>query len=200
MLPTMEIELTISVDPGQLRTLSKDEIDDGWTLNREYESLDYATWDDAHAALELERELIVTADASASTWLEFEERCDEFDSDDDLILSQYFTVDIGCGALVLALNAAGFRTAYSCRGHPEAKRHGGGARFPCILVASDQARWEQLEPLLRASNCGAEIREGALLLLAHSVTAFLTLADVLLASKAVFVGLGPMAVCDEEVT
>lgn len=191
MMPEADVDLRIDVDVRELRVLTADEVEYGWTINREYAYMGQLSWEEVRHVIEVESAALATADRRSATAEEFEQACEKLSDD---LLEDLGGLDLGAASAVTALSAAGFISAYSCRGHPAGYRYNGGSKHPAILTAADARHFEVLQPLLPSSACGAVVDERCLLIYARSVESFMALAKQLLSSADSFDQLPPLEI------
>jgi hypothetical protein len=189
MMPRHDIEPCIDVDPSSLRVPSAYDVAFGFSDNREYEPLIDVSWDEAHDCLQAEARWLRRA-MDATTVSEFddvlakvpdqERATDDFDW---LFRHQ----DVGVAGLVLGLNAAGYATCYSCRGHADLPD-----RVPQVRLTCAPERLPLLLYAARNVGCGAQTDDyGLLNLYAPSADRLHRLAQVMLAHRAGFAALRP---------
>lgn len=92
-------------------------------------------------------------------------------------------IELGVAGLVAALNATGYVTAASCRGHDGADRRP-WADHPVVYFAADRRGASQLAPLVEVAGCGFTIdeeRPDLLAIEAPSIACTVRLASALLA-------------------
>jgi hypothetical protein len=95
-------------------------------------------------------------------------------------------LEIGVAGIVYALNAAGFLTAASCRGHVGSTAW---SDEPVVFVATDRPRAQQLAPLVASHRCGFAIdfdRPELLVIRASSAREMIELAKSVLRDPASF--------------
>jgi hypothetical protein len=155
VVPTWQVDVSAeSVSPNVRGQLEADLRMRAWVANAEHLALWPGDWDSAANALAKERELVAEADERSESAEQFEQLLTDAEAEhrDD----ESSPLDLGVAGLVLALNAAGFATASSCR------QHVGGAPFgdcPFVYTTGDDRR---IEVLLRlARDVGAGLTEGA---------------------------------------
>lgn len=92
-------------------------------------------------------------------------------------------IELGVAGLVAALNATGYVTSASCRGHHYADRRP-WADHPVVYFATDRQAASRLAPLVDAAGCGFtidEARPDLLIIEAPSIACTVRLASTLLA-------------------
>lgn len=201
MIPRAGIELWID-DPGLASGLpAPDEVEaagfaDG---NDQYE--DYfaqASWDEAAEALNVERDLIRIADASASAPSEFDSLIDgDLEDWQQIALSG---LDAGVATAVLALNAAGCVTTTSCRGHPGRYANDDGRDYPRVRFMADPARAMLVRDAAAISGCGFGVEPPIVEVFAQSLTEMMAFAEAVLAARGAFDALPAPAHCASPTT
>ena len=120
MIPVSEVDIFQDPVAAEVRLPAQEDLEGALDGNFEYEPrFMLATWDDAGESLAVERGRLAAA-AKAHTREAFEEILDgdPTDVDDVEEVAPLRGLDVGVAAVVLALNAAGYITSTSCRGHP----------------------------------------------------------------------------------
>jgi hypothetical protein len=168
------MDIARDLDPKQLRWLTPGRTWEEDSIQRAFAYLGHARWRDASAALEREEQLVRDG----------HHHVPEADDEDviarDIVEEAFQILDLGVVAAVLALNAAGCRTLYSCRGGDEhAQRHpvvtfrARPFSVPTLLAAAEDAR------------CGLENAEhGGVILYAASVDTVIRFARSLIGRRA----------------
>lgn len=155
VMPHFDVEPTVEYEPGRLRSLTAEEIIDGFAVVRDYQHLRAFDWSEVDACLRAERAVLDDASRRARSDREFEDMMsaaenEAFESDEGD--QTYFGLDIGTAALVLGLCAALGLTFYSCRGHVPGSRH--EADFPQVGVVLDMERAAIIARLSAETSCG----------------------------------------------
>lgn len=188
MIPRTDIEIRQEVDLDALREPGRETVEyPGWLgTQRDYYAgfYDEAAWELAEEALNDERVALERVAAEANDEQEFDDLADQrFDAEAPLM----GYLELGVTALCIALNAAGYVTASSCRGHPGTPRD-----LPQILLSCDRPRGQLLLELARRAGCGIQnFERTGLVVYAASVADFLALAELVLASAERFRALPP---------
>jgi hypothetical protein len=146
-----------------------------------------ATWDEAAAALEVERDLVQAADAAAATPAQFDDFLDGDLEDWQLIALE--GLEAGVAAATLALNAAGCVTTTSCRGHP-GKYAAPGHDFPRVRFMADPERAAIIRTAAQDSRCAFGVEPPVVEVFARSVAEMLAFAEAILATRREFERLG----------
>lgn len=187
MIPRANIELWID-DPALAAGLpGPDEVEAaGFTDgNYQYEDyLAYTSWDEAAEALDVERDLIRSTDASATTPSDFDSTIDGDLEDWQLIALN--GLDAGVATAVLALNAGGCVTTASCRGHPGRYANDHGRDSPRVRFMADPARATLVRNAAAATGCGFGVEPPILEVFAQSVTEMIAFAQALVAARGAF--------------
>jgi hypothetical protein len=188
LIPRLDIEAEIDVDLDTIHPPGRGTVEyPGWLgTQRDYspEFYDEASWELAVEAIADERDALAKVGRKATNEEEFDELAfQEFDAEAPLM----GYLELGTSGLCTALCAAGFVTAYSCRGHsPEPPG------LPQILLSCDRPRAEALAQLAEKAGCGLQNFQGTgLALYAASVSDFLDLAEAVVAERARFELLPP---------
>lgn len=188
MIPVYDVDLQVA-PPLELRVLTQDEVENGWLMCQSYGWPDAYPWDEIDEALLVEEQAIDAYDAASNSVAEFEAAAE---ADADRVMETLLgTADAGVGTLMLALNAAGFVTGYSCRGHPPPTS---GASHPVIVMAADRAHLDVLVPLVAQTGCGVDDFEGSVRVYATNVRAMLRLARAVVSARDAFDALPAMYV------
>jgi len=143
VIPEFEPVPSEPVDPAQLRTLTAQEWNDGFDSNLAYFPVCDYEWDTAERALAVEAAAIDGAAAAAATPEDFEATLEAVGDSDAW---DFGGLDVGVTGLVFALQAAGFRTSNSCRGHP---RFG----LPFVRTVLDAVHLDFLLPRVEEAGC-----------------------------------------------
>jgi len=152
VLPTWSVVVVVDdVSPNVGGTLDTDLRMRPWVANMDHFALRPGDWAVAEATVAHEAELVRQADHASSSDAEFEDALAEFEGEH--FDADWSGLDLGVAGLVLALNAAGFATASSCRQHVGGQPFGDG---PFVFLTGDVARIGLLVPLAVASGVGLE--------------------------------------------
>jgi hypothetical protein len=188
LIPRLDIEAEIDIDLGAIHPPGRGTVEyPGWLgTQRDYspEFYDEASWELAEQAIADERDALSKVEQQSTSEQEFDELAfQEFDAEAPLM----GYLELGTSGLCIALCAAGFVTAYSCRGHsPEPPG------LPQVLLSCDQPRAEALTRLAEKAACGLQnFQSTGLALYAASIADFLELAEAAVAERARFELLPP---------
>jgi len=184
VVPTWDLDLSVdAVEPNVGGTLDVDLRLHPWVANAAHFPLRPGDWEAATTTVAAEQVLVARADEGSHNSQEFEDLLDasEAEHSDD----EWSGLDLGVAGLVLALNAAGFATASSCRRHVGRPPTGDG---PFVFATGDADRIALLTPLV--ADAGAGLDQGALgegfAVYATSLTALMRLASLVLRARRQF--------------
>lgn len=184
VLPRWAVEVSVeAVSPNVGGLLDAELRMRSWVANLDHFALRPGDWEVAESTLAEERRLVGEADEASADAHEFEDLLAA--SEDGQVDADWSGLDLGVAGLVLALNAAGFATASSCRQHPGGPPFGDG---PFVFVTGDEARISVLVPLARAAGAGLEQGppgEG-FTIYASTVRELMQLAKLILDARATF--------------
>jgi hypothetical protein len=191
MLPRFEVDPVVSeIDPGMLRVIWLDDaMTDGIGDNRHYQDIDGVTWQEVEDLIAAESDMVSAAASRALDFGDFDRIIDhefasqcEDDDDDDGLLSDYVTFDVGVISAATALSAAGCVTTTSCRGHETR-----GEPNPLVRFTSDQQRLQAVRSAASSAGCGLLLdSEGMLQLYAPDVMCMIEFAREMLARRQQF--------------
>jgi len=153
-----------------------------WVVNQEHFAIRPGDWDVAEATIAAEAAAVAAADAASSNNDEFEGHLVAAEANDDG--QDWGGLDFGVAGLVMALNAAGFATASSCRKHPGHT----WAEYPFVITTGEAIRVDALQPLIQRANAGGCVGppgEG-FGIYADSILPLMRLADLIMHTRSTF--------------
>jgi hypothetical protein len=161
--------------------------EDAWWLPyRDYMPMWGATFAEAQECLAWERDLVVRLPQRT------QQAEDELLSRDDIEPDLSAGLDLGMGAAVFALSAAGCATLVSCSGH---FGEGRWIEFPTVQFAADAARVEILLQIAESADCGmTDSYEGLVEVWARTIDEMLDFAEGVIARQTDFEALPPAIV------
>jgi hypothetical protein len=183
VIPTVEVEVDWAVDYDRLSRLTDDDLESSPFGTRGFAPsvAIVASWGEAIELLERERAALARIAAAAGDEQEFEQLASEEDVIVDDPWEGPVSVDFGVLSACVALGAAGFATAASCRGHPKPNAW---SSHPLLLLTAERRRTRILEELARKTNCGLKSTENhRLALWAQSIEAVLALSEAIVENQ-----------------
>jgi len=187
VIPRVDFDVVVDVDPDSLRSVSAETVIDGIACTHGYEPAAYAgsAWAGAEETLEAELDELRTLDGACSDEDAFDEGAFEAQGERGL------SFEFGVSGAVEALCAAGCPTFASCSGHSE--DFSGRSRHPWILFATDRERLPLLLAAASNAGCGLEPDGGGLVVMrAPSVLESIEFGRALTRARADFDAIPPI--------
>lgn len=183
VIPSWDVSVDVNVTvPNITGGLDADLRLHPWVINQDHMPIRPGDWDVAEATISTEADAVADADWRSATVDEFEELLQA--AEEEGIEEDWYGLDLGVAGLVLALNAAGFATASSCRKHPAEP----WADCPFVIATGDVERIAFLRPLVLEAGAGAS--DGppgdGFGIYAPSVRALMTLAVLIVKQRSEF--------------
>ncbi|GHH44041.1 hypothetical protein [Lentzea cavernae] len=225
MIPEFEVEIDPRVpDQAAYWVPTQDDVsDEGFGFFRNTWLISDVWNEEALAALQTERELLEAVSGLSANIEEYEEIAAAVESCSISELPRHMLsrptistlqelvpemsdeeptplegLELGVYSAVLALNAAGFLTAASCRGH--ISEHA-WATYPVVFFATDKARAQVLQPIASKAGCGFAIdphRPALLTVYARSSRSMMLMAEMVMENRAQFPEEPLFRYCDDE--
>lgn len=205
MIPSFDVVPEIDLPAGDdCGYPTREEIsEDGFGYFRGTWRIGHIRVSEARRAVDFERELVDALDAVALDGREYEvlaHAVEEFEPDDEFPMvlrgtpvegilgrvdenSPLGGLEIGVAGLTYALSSVGFLTAASCRAHEGANSW---SDCPVVLFGAHKWRAVELADLAARAECGIGQGREMLTVYAQSIRGLMSLADLLLASRASF--------------
>lgn len=150
VIPSWDVSVDVNVTvPNIAGDLDADLRLHPWVINQDHFPIRPGDWDVTEATIAAEAAVVANADEHTETFDEFEAMLQAAERDG--IGEDWYGLDLGVAGLVMALNAAGFATASSCRKHPADP----WADCPFVIATGDVDRIALLRPLALETSAGA---------------------------------------------
>ena len=147
VLPQWDASVTVdAVQPNMSGELDSDLRMQPWIENYDHLQIEPGDWESAVRTIQAERTLIDEADKASDSPADFEHHISTAQGG-----AEWYGLDLGVAGLVMALNAAGFATASSCRQHVGVLGFG---EYPFVSATGDLERIAALTPLVQSAGAG----------------------------------------------